>query len=481
VKAWAILGAILLCAPAFASAAAAPATGMLYAGAGIALPRGAELRATPSAALLNDTTGLTRFVLTAPLVHVQEEHEHHLSLGVVAPVSGRDHPAYDLHNVTVTAVGIGSGWLGLVATTPARLDLGASAPAFVTSASGEVLTNSLTSSTLGTQDDEDQFGANLPAAHLDATAAGSLEGTFGGRIKLDGLTLEMDAQENQTTLATGHTQESALQATQTWVVLSFDAGTLHLASSAPLTLAASDASASWQGPAYLGEASGTFQSDGTQYAADGGPLMLDGTLSAALAPETRGGALVTATALSGVVAQTSALAVETPQPLPRAGAVWGYVLGGTALAAAAALGAWRLLRPREDPAPEDLLEMASLAAGLGDHATALAWIRRAIRKGPETARLRIEEAAQLAAMGDVAKALRAYDRAAALTRDGEPQFLAALLLDSVGSDPELVETRLREALERTPILAVEAEQEFRRLHARPGFRAALRVARQRIA
>lgn len=137
---------------------------------------------------------------------------------------------------------------------------------------------------------------------------------------------------------------------------------------------------------------------------------------------------------------------------------------------------------RRDRTPlERRLAAMDRAAGSGDFPAALAANRRAQTLAPHDARLRTDEAYFLSRVGDLEGALRAYETASDLTRDGEPRFLAAALALESGRPLEEAERLALDAILRTPALGLEMVDDplFAPLRSRPSFEAALQAALRR--
>lgn len=453
--------------------------GRIYVAGDVSVPHGAALEAIPLAMLVDDVDSSSTLRLRSALVEVEVFSSTNLAIANVRHKTDFSEARYVLHNVTMEAKQLERGWTGATWGTDAVASLQSTSRANLAMVANETFTTSLTPAPRG--DDVPVFTEELRDPHLrvDTAFAGAFQGPV--NVKVNGPSLAFHADENDTTIATGSIMAPGnVQESQRWVVVRTQDAKLEFRSVSGVKVAVAEADVSWSGPALFGDAFGEFGDAVHRYRVAGSTLRLEGDLTTKMAPQIHDHALVLQADLSGDLRSTSAMVVTQP---PQEGAAYSWLLAAFLLVAVpvgivlVVLVVRRRLAARDPPlSSEDLLEMANMAAGGGQHGLALEWIERALARGPETARLRVEQGAQLAALGDVEGALRAYARAEALTEDGEPAYLQALLLEQTDAEPSLVESHLRRALDRTPVLALEAESDFRRLRTRSSFRTLVRAA-----
>lgn len=134
---------------------------------------------------------------------------------------------------------------------------------------------------------------------------------------------------------------------------------------------------------------------------------------------------------------------------------------------------------RKDPEVDGWLEEASVAAELGRFSDALALMSKVLERRPDDADCLADAAFFTEAVGQHEEAVELYLRAAAARgADGEPLFMAVLILAETGAPPERAEVLLVEALARSPELVHEvlAEDALLSLLERPGVDAAVNRA-----
>lgn len=421
-------------------------------------------------AMLNTTVRLS-----APVVHGVLYTANDTNLALIQPEDKSYGDEFVLHNVTLLTEPRQEGWMGFEEAGHATFSLLPEQHLGVDPIGHQMATASATSPK-DYAPDHPNFQLDVPGPHQGLAMAGVLSGRVGGTLKLQGPTLVVTSNEGIRRIETGYDPEATpLQQYHRWVVLDFPEGVLEIHTRDDPTLAVGDLTVAWTGLVAMEGAKGTVQTPQGVRTVANEPLRISGEGTTTLEAVLENGAPVNHASITGTLAGTG-----IPLAKPRLEIAW-WVFPVFLAAVALGLGGIRLYRRLHPPVTMDeCVDMANAALAGGRHAVALEWIERALVLGPETARLRMEQGDCLAALGDVAAALKAYERAAELTEDGEPLYMAALLADAVDEGPDAVERFLVRALERTPLFALDLEDDFPRLRTRRSFRAMLAQARGRI-
>lgn len=489
---WALGGLLLLILP---IAAAAAVDGQLsYEGEGV-LPAGALARGHPLAFLANRTAGVTEFELVSPLIQVHYLYvEAGMDLGVLKHDGFVQARTYNLTNVTMTLVSTTDvGWVGVYAGGSMLADLRAQAPA-VTRPSLTSLIATDEQGVAGAGSGEEpgtdrQYRQALSFPHVAWSAPGVAAFQGDGAVKFEGLHLRWQADENSSSLETYSRRPKVNPVygqtgvyEEAWALLEFQEAQLRINTSAPFQAAFERAEVSWDGPAYLSDASGALQGGSVRYEVEEGVTRLEGRFAGSLLATTSAGGARGWLTLSGDLVSSDATVV--PLPVGGAARAASWLLPAAAAVVVAAGGAALLVARRRQGKPltvEQCEQLARDAAEEGRHSLALEWTRRALELAPGSSRLWTEEAFHLSQMGEVEAAVASYEQASRLSEDGEADYLAAGLLAATG-DSTRAKPRLLRALARSPTLALEAEEDerLRALRADHEVRAALRRALDRM-
>jgi tetratricopeptide (TPR) repeat protein len=435
---------------------------------------GAEFRFRPLLTALNDSGGLQAATLRSSSLVLHQYEAPFDEVGAVQLVGPRRHTRLEVQDATMELVpGEQRGYLALFENHEGS--------ALFTPRTGLVLrpqerTEFAKGGTVGTsveKGNREQYShaETVTQLHFATSAQGRLAFEGGGLLKLYGPDVVLRAGDVERVLRTGlerDSQDAVHKGIRRWVVLEFSNATFEASSADPWLLAGADVEASWDGAMGFHPVSGSLRTEDREYVASGAPASLAGTLTARLGVvKTEGAPLLTTWRVSGALDRTS---LEVGQVLPAAPAAegpgWGLLVGALAVVSAAGGGAFAALRHRRRPAPpklppgvEDCLEVATAAAAQEDWPEAAEWFSRARRLAPTSARLCGDLAFVLEQMGEREEALRLYAEGSRLSTDGEADFNGGFAALRAGRPPAEVAGWLARALERSPELAADLEDD----------------------
>jgi hypothetical protein len=457
-------------------------TGVFHGATGVAFSPGTQFALTPLALYVNRTDQVTGFELRAPTLHVIEFKQTTVSVAHLNPVLQKSSAAYDVHDAVVTLPGSRPGWFGAyLEGAPTARGTGA---ALVVAQEASSFGNDPTDPGTSVNPNIPTYERVVPTTHLEVAGMDQLAIDGPLSLKLRGPTLHIAARENTTTIETG-TQPSATGAPdttdETWVTLEADQATLSLRTTAPYELPVAALAAMNASRVDLRDAQGTFATTSAVFENDSASdVWLAGMLRADLTAVTSVQGSRVDSVVQGALTQTSLRStLHVVKPLGVAWIAAGALVGAVGLTLVGAYQ-WRK-RGREVPL-DQCVELADVAASQGRYHDALDWTRKALAHAPDHPRLLLNEAFFLQETGDFAGALDAFERASARTKDGEADFLAAALLETVIGDRPAAVARIARALERTPTLVFELEVDprFRGLQDVPEVQAAMRAAEARL-
>jgi hypothetical protein len=455
-------------------AAAEPIDGVLSGGS-LALVGNASLEFSPSAAYWADAEHLLVSIHAREAI-VRRWEFSSIKLGPTQFATGDSSAEDPLTDVTIGIDGE-SGWLGFYAAGDSIWKTRSEAAVVLQPAPAGWVGNSETASTGAWASRFPAFGVESQAATLQFPISGvEVEGNI--ELKGYGPSFAFDAAENSSRYATGATGGNApIYETERWFAIqAFDAR---------VTISPRSLGVAATGKVD-GHVDGILQAERgklglhlgeTGDAAPAGPLVLAGELAFSVsAMDGRRGPVATAT-VSGDLRSSSANLV------PRSGSTLGIPLLVVAVGSFM-VGAVAVHRRRREPdlAPDESVEMALAASERGNFGSALLWTRRAIGQSATSARLRADEAYYLAELGHLDEARDAYRAASELSDEGEEDFLHAVLAARMSLGPDEVEALLIRAIERTPALVLEAEDDpcFATILARPRVQVAVMHAHAAI-
>lgn len=419
---------------------------------GIELPAGAPARVRSAAGYVDGAEGVSALTLTAESAILHRYEFVLQDLGVVKHQAFNRTAIYAVEDLQLTFARA-DGWLGWTATGPLVGEHGFDASQSLRQGD-VVLTDALTGNNLDSPSSPG-FTATVPnGLTLEDAGAYSLSGAF--TFKTLGPDVVVATSANTTTIRTGERESPSGIPTEKilrWVFIEVPDGTLTFHASTPVREAATSLEAERLPALSLRQATGSVRLGEDTFALDRDDLTLVGDMRAAIAPAPPGRGLDLR--FDGTV---EASGLNAPAAASRTSWLLPLVLGfGLAVALAAGVAVpW--YRRREGPGPlsvDQCAQLADDAADAGRYADALEWNLAAQKLAPGSARLKADEGFFRAEMGDLEGALVAYDAAAGVSDDGEPEFLAAALLARRPGDARGNGYLLR-ALEKNPALAYEA-------------------------
>jgi hypothetical protein len=493
--AWLALLASLVAVP---LAAATAAEGGFQVDGALAFPAATQVVGAPLALLLPDTGNLSHLVVHAPLatVALYRVPFRGVDPGILNPVflqlEATETREWTVRDATISLMqGNQEGALGLFPGEGTSLAV---------QETDEVEWEPRVVSDVGqgagpggSQAGAVRYHQRVARPHMHGMGNGSLAYSGAGSLHLVGPDVEVHA-ANVTRHATGVSWNGPSEMVFTVLLIRFDAPATVEISEVPFEAALSGMDATWDGPMRFTPRDGNLRTDGGVYLPGGGPVEIDGNLTARLLPTAAGESRLT---LSGDVRSSSLTFAPTTQAIPAsvarswvALAVLGAVVVAVGGGAAGGVGAsWALVRriremrpppPQQLPfSPEDCMEVARAALSQEDWPEALDWLRRAHGLAPASARIAGDLAFCLEQMGAVDDALEWHAKAHALSSDGEAAFNAARAAQDAGKPAGVVFEWLAAALERTPGFVEEVAPEFPSIVALPAWTAVGRRAWER--
>ena len=278
---WTIVLLVLL----MPQAAALPVAGTANLVGPLSVP-GGTLDARVLAAFLNDTKGST-LAGTVPVLEVTRVEWRLLAVNHGAEQTrvalDASLSTYRLHNVTISLVG-DEGWAGfypgplseLTASTTEPLVIEPRATSYLGNAYGQHETNRASLPI---------YGQTVATPHLRANVTGAVETRGAYAFKLLGPDIILEADENTTTERTGRASRAGpvTDSYETWLLLEWSEGTIHLDAAQPLQIAASRAEAAWTGAAEATLEGGALETRTASYPIPArGTFSLTGTLTATM-------------------------------------------------------------------------------------------------------------------------------------------------------------------------------------------------------
>lgn len=472
------------------------ANGTLLARGDASFPGGASLRFAPLLAMLNESGHLRALSIQARNVTLRYFEDPYTAIGTVHLLSNPSQSIYHMREASLELEGGDQG--GYLAFLPPM-----PGDATFTATTSFMLhprdrTEVATSAQVGVEDEADDprmaphHQQSLREPHLLFEAPGMLAYVGPGEMKLHGPNLQIAWDGRRASFPTGlEAQETTLRhGVRRWAVLQFEDARIQMDSASPWLLALSGAQTHWDGRVGLHPVSGSVAVDGQAFQATGIPAWLEGRLSADLSIERDAHAsLLARWDVWGTLTSTTLRAQASAQ-VPVAGPAsrfpWAWLLMGmVAAGGGSAYVATVLGRRRHVARPaslDDCLDAANAAAAHEDWAEAAEWFSRARRWAPTSARLCGDLAFALEQMGDAEGALRLYEEGARLSSDGEADFNGAFTALRAGRSPAEVAAWLARALERSPELAVDLEDDeaLGPVRGEPAFEVAMARAWRRL-
>lgn len=456
---------------------------------GLVLPPGSKLSYSPLAAFWADASKIEQIVIHAERLRVHRYEFERQDIGPYQATTKDNSAQYELTDVTITLSGRpSSGWIGAYADQgELLLKVTTSAPTDLQPYATSVIGNTPRPDRGDAGSGAPFYARSISDPHMRAQVTGntSLDGPL--QLKVLGPGLVLDARENRTSILTGADDSpGALPTTKVerWLLLEADHATGWIVSSSPLETAAREISAESAGTVLLKGASGRASTRDHGYDAELESFSLTGHIMSEASARDHQGVPSARVALRGSIESTSLAAQPVPIgeriniPLP---ALLGLTAGAAVLLTGVGFRVGRHHR-RERFSVDQYVSLASEAAEAGDFHEALEWTRQALLSAPTSSRLKSDEGYFLSQIGDVQSALAAYSEASRLTDDGEPEFLAAMLLIQTGAPPETAEKWLSRALERAPSLVLEIldDPTLAAMRARPAVKRSITRALRRI-
>lgn len=477
---WVAISTCLLVVTVTPVATAAQVDGQFWVEGSLGFPGGARLGLHPLAVLVNDSSDMISFTVSGSLLHVCEGWRE----DVEATVAGSrlfkdlrgDVACYDLSAAEGRLVpgGNHAGWLGMYGRSSASatfemLERENVHPQAVWSVSSPDA-NGVTTTTAPESPQRAYFTARGSEPSTYIAAIGQLVYQGPGALLLKGPDIQMRASENITDIATYDrpSGESAVRQRELrwlWVEATQLRLTIETAATPIHIVSVGDQTATWDGSAFMANATGTLREMTQSYVAEQQPATFDGRFTSSLVVNPQGDGF--AVSLKGELRGTS-LASIAPQggmPPVRFFGDWlgvfivGAMFGGTMAAGAV----WWARRWRARQLFRRHRRVAEKFESEFDYIGALRQVLSARRFAPLDFDLALWEAKLRRDLGEWDDALDAYDTAATLAPagDGSAQYWAAVTLLQRGGqgDDEAAFGYVMEALSREPTLAGEIEND----------------------
>lgn len=476
---WLVLAALWI-AP---LASAAAGEGSFTVEGKLTYPAQTHTEGEPLALFLVETTDLGALTLTFPRGIVYEYRVNFGGGGLLPSlqVGNAVVRSWPVEDATVSLVeGDHSGFLGLYPGAGSTLYLDGSMHQEPAGLSG--IGNGKSSD--GEAPESFNYYREVVAPHLLTSGQPAVQYVGGGGVKLRGPDVQIQS-ANATRHATGKEQTGIGQETATWLYIHFEGPATLTANGSAVLAAVSTATASWDGALRFTPREGSLRAeDGTYLPRGRGVEQVEGAFTADLFPLAGG-----RTARLNLNGEIRSATLQRQAPLPSAALSPGmaplFLLVGVAVAASggAAVYGWHrreAYRASVSREAESFLDLAGVRIQSGEFARALVWLERAREKAPKSARLAADHGFCLAKLGRIEEALQAWKEAHELARDGEHAYGAAGTLLDAGASFELVGEWLKRALEKTPGLVVQVEEEFAVVVDDPAWDEELRRAWERL-
>jgi len=288
------------------------------------------------------------------------------------------------------------------------------------------------------------YYAEVDKPHLLSDSAGTFNLTASWALKLRGSTISIDAQEGHFEFDTRTVQVSPVEKRIRWILIESDNLTAELDTRhAHATVAFSAVACAWEGRAFLAQASGEVNGHPLGPPPGNGTLDLEGSFASAIVPRRVESEMLAEASIVGQIeptaASAAALRIDAPGDLPS----WAPFVGALGVSVVVATGAavaWSHRRKRaskpgvvlvEEPEPS-FAELATEAADGGDWALASEFFTRARAEKPQDGELHGEHGMTLLALGDLTRAMNAFDQASDHLDDGEAERWAAICAVRLG-------------------------------------------------
>lgn len=401
----------------------------------------------PIGVYLADTTTLVELTLTASSAEIVHLQQTTARAPIVALAMSVQETRYDVTNATFTLLATPErGWLGVYPE--------AASAAFETtrlvgeSRASAAYGNGATTPEAAPDPRVRAYSVEARGDHLALEAEGRLVLMGDFAVKFQGPDLLVVAAENTTQIETRQMSPRLGTgiAESSWAFLRARDARLEIVASEPIVAPARVAESAWTGMLRVAPQSGALGTPDATYVPEGRTVTLKGAFAGHFAPSVE----QTRVRLDGdLIATTLARASA---PVSASAGVPGPVLLGIAVVAAAGSTAFALAR-RQRPriAADEYARRAAEAARAEDYDAALGWTRKARELAPRSARLATDEGFYLEQRGETGPALAAYERAMALSDDGEPERLAFLLASRLALEDDAARWLVR-AIEKAPAL-----------------------------
>lgn len=508
--------ALLFAASLLPGAAAATAEGTFTLEGTMTLPPTTLVHGGPYAAFVGEIKtplALQNLEIRGTDVRVTVYWINYTTVGAASIAGDRGEISFPLPDFRLTASRyLDAGYFGL------ELDPDATSSTLAFSSSGAVRSNDETRWSYGERVGDTTNPYTHPGyqraftvPHVVANAAGTFEAVGPGKAKLFGMILELESSVNRTTWRTGDFQAPLRPETQgidapvqrhvkQWMVIESNDLSIHVHSSRPWSLAYPTSTLEWTGEAWFRTLAGSLRTPKGEYAAELDVTRIDGSFHGGVVPTRQDERVVTTLTVSGDLQSSSLTPASTGLSIPKLSGspmalILGLVLGAALGSTAGVFFLWRrrsevpvgpVVRaaPPQEPSvnalpnlsPEYFVTLAEQYIQAEDHARALHWITLASEAMPTSSIVASTRAYVLGEMGQYDEALVEYEKASRLDPvDGEADINAARLAAMAGKPPEVVESFVLRALERTPefVLDVEEDESFKHLAKRPAFRKAV--------
>jgi tetratricopeptide (TPR) repeat protein len=435
--------------------------------------------------------------LNAPLLHVTV-YEQRLAVvdggGLLAPQTVQIPPlgqrSFDLHDATLALTSGREGFTGLYPAASGTATLQPPVPVAVRPS----IASTIPDNGQGTDTPDHPFyHVQASGPHFDIKSPGSVTYSGAGALKLVGPHVTITARENVTDYDTGRERTSATEETLRWVYVEWAQGNLDLQASTPVQIAAMDAATFTADSLSFTPTAGSLQATEATYAAEPSQAVtITGRFAGDLVTDDGSASRVQ---VDGNLQTTSMHAVPLPPvpgPMRSSYALWfGLVLVGlVAAGGVVAVLKRRELRPNapgvsawQREVAEEYAMRGTELADCTDWNAAAELMESAGRVDPTRPDYPLHEGIYRHEAGDHEGAIRAFDRASMLTRDGEPEWWAAKAALAL-QNAALAEQYVMRALDREPSawVVTELEQDARLMGILdlPHVRAALAEARARL-
>lgn len=394
---------------------------------------------------------------------------------------------YTLTDVRIEVAGMPDGWVGLVSGDGFEARAGLPSDGKIKSTGNARLGN------VGAASD----AANSPGFHHADTKSSLrfaiesptvVKGAW--TLKISGPEVLLAARENTTLIQTGNRAPSDALVTErveSWLVLHIEGATGVISTASQAESAAEQLSVSFDGNLVFRAVSGEFRTATHRYETTNMLTVLEGELHMDVVPRQFERRMMLDVFVAGDLVSTNIDGQPIFFPLEEGAGRWQFATLLLLVAAVASGGVFvtrQARRVSSDPVlnVEQCVDLSNAAAQERRFALALDWNRQAQRLCGPSARLKADEAWFQSRLGDVEGALTSLADSARLSTDGEADYLAARILIEAGGEMHEIETFCLRALERSPSIALEIEDDpvFQAMRTTPRIALALRRAFRQI-